>query len=157
MPENFCLNRAPMALNLGLSLESSTTECKLLLPQTLTCQLTCLDIWEVASTLIKILVVKISPVIFTFWKNITAWSAAKFFILFGLLQVPTFDTAEFYVLSTVTCLMLRKLVLSNFLDWQQKALRLNLNDWSFNGAFPLENATSLYEQFVPFINGNFCW
>jgi hypothetical protein len=60
-------------------------------------------------------------------------------------------------LSTVTCLSLRKLVFSNFLDWVQKALRLNLDDWSFNGAFPLENATSLNKQFVPFVDGNFCW
>lgn len=116
-----------------------------------------MDKWEVALALNKILVVKISPVIFTFLKNITAWSAAKFFILFGLLHVPTFDTAEFYVLSTVTYLMLGKPVLSNFLDWEQKPLRLNLDDWSFNGAFPFENATSLNEQSVPFIDGNFCW
>jgi len=52
---------------MGLSLESLTTVCRLLLPQILTQrQLTCLDKWEVASTLNKILVVKISPVIFTF-------------------------------------------------------------------------------------------
>jgi hypothetical protein len=46
--------------------------------------------------------------------------------------------------------MLRKLVLSNFFDRQQKPLRLNLDDWSFNGASPFENATSLNKQFVPF-------
>jgi len=35
MPENFFLNRAPKTLNLGLSLESSSTECKLLLPMSI--------------------------------------------------------------------------------------------------------------------------
>lgn len=158
MPENFLSKRAPKALNLGLSFESSTTEYRLPLPQILTyCQLTCTDKWEVASTLNKILVVKISPVIFPFWKNITTWSAAKFFVLFGLLHVPTFDTAELYVLLTAICLTLTKHVLSNFLDWQQKPLRLNLDDWSFNGAFPLENTISINEQFVPFTDGNYCW
>jgi hypothetical protein len=155
--KTFCLKRAPKELNLELSHES-TTECRLLLPQIIPYfQLTCMDKWEVASTLNKILDVKISPVISTFWKNITAWSATKFFIFFGLLHVPIFDAAEFYMLSTVTCLMVGKLVLSNFLDWEQKPFRLNLDDWSFNGAFPFENATSLNEQFVSFTVGNFCW
>jgi hypothetical protein len=53
--------------------------------------------------------------------------------------------------------MLGQLVLFSFLDCEQEPLRLDLDDWSFNGAFAFKNATSLTKQFVPFVHGHFCW